>query len=92
MEPSRQRRELEDLERQLLRQDPAFVRRMRAPLTAPRAFPALPALGVVLYILTPIVALLTGYRGLVILLTVAAAIVASRWWRRRSQRRARGIQ
>jgi hypothetical protein len=86
MEPSPERRLLEELEQQVRRQDPAFVKRMKATATDPRPFPTLPALGVGLYILTPIVMLLTGWPGVLILLIAAAAVVASRAVRRLRRR------
>ena len=77
-------RALHAIEQNLTREDPAFVARMRAGREPEPRFPAIPALCASLYILVPLVALLFGWPGVVIVLDAfAVAIVAVLIHRRR---------
>jgi hypothetical protein len=88
MEPNRERQALEELERQLLRDDPAFVHRMRTQPAPPRSFPAWLTLGASMYILIPIAMLLAGWTG--VLATIGGALVTAAIRRLRVRRRNRG--
>ena len=76
-------RALHAIEQNLTREDPAFVARMRAGREPEPRFPAIPALCASLYILVPLVALLFGWPGLVIVLDVFAVAVVAVLIRRR---------
>jgi hypothetical protein len=88
MEPNRERQALEELERQLLRDDPAFVHRIRTEAVPPRSFPAWLTLGASVYILIPVAMLLAGWAG--VLAVIGAALVTAAIRRLRAGRRNRG--
>jgi hypothetical protein len=76
MDSDAENRMLNELERQFAREDPAFVNRMRADAKRAARLADGLALGAGLYVLIPIVMLLTGWAGVAVTLGVAAAIAA----------------
>lgn len=70
-----ERRALYEIQASLAAEDPLFARRMQPQDQA--VFPAVPVLCAAVFIATPIVALLFGWRpGLLVLLLAALAVIA----------------
>lgn len=70
-------RALQDIERHLARDDPAFVARMRGERRELPRFPTIAALCTTLYILLPLVMLLFGWPVVVGMIDAFAVVIAA---------------